>query len=206
MKNLTFWIESSKQAVRYWWLLLLVGIALFVIGMLTFVFPARSYVGMSMLFGWVILLTGILEVLLATANRHFITGRGWMLAGGIIEIVLGVILILNVGLSAATLPLFLGFWLMMRGFSTIGLGGDMRALGITGAGWTILTGILLVICRSHGRRRLGGRHAALCRSRRRIPRPATPQRPPLFRRGGATLTRRLFPKAVHPCRPTGRQG
>ena len=98
------------------------------------------------IFGWVILLTGILEVLLSTANRHFITGRGWMLAGGIIEIVLGVILILNVGLSAATLPLFLGFWLMMRGFSTIGLGGDMRALGITGAGWTILTGILLVIC------------------------------------------------------------
>lgn len=146
MKNLTFWIESSKQAVRYWWLLLLAGIALFVVGMLIFVFPARSYVGMSMLFGWVILLTGILEVLLSTANRHFITGRGWMLAGGIIEIVLGVILILNVGLSAATLPLFLGFWLMMRGFSTIGLGGDMRALGITGAGWTILTGILLVIC------------------------------------------------------------
>ena len=118
MKNLTFWIESSKQAVRYWWLLLLAGIALFVVGMLIFVFPARSYVGMSMLFGWVILLTGILEVLLSTANRHFITGRGWMLAGGVIEIVLGVILILNVGLSAATLPLFLGFWLMMRGFST----------------------------------------------------------------------------------------
>ena len=71
---------------------------------------------------------------------------GGMLAGGIIEIVLGVILILNVGLSAATLPLFLGFWLMMRGFSTIGLGGDMRALGIAGSGWTLLTGILLVIC------------------------------------------------------------
>ena len=93
MKNLDSWIESSKQAVRYWWLLLLVGIALFVIGMLTFVFPARSYVGMSMLFGWVILLAGILEVVISTANRHFITGRGWMLAGGIIQIVLGVILI-----------------------------------------------------------------------------------------------------------------
>ena len=146
MKNLTFWIESSKQAVRYWWLLLLAGIALFVVGMLIFVFPARSYVGMSMLFGWVILLTGILEVLLSTANRHFITGRGWMLAGGIIEIVLGVILILNVGLSAATLPLFLGFWLLLRAFATIGLGGDMRTLEIPGAGWTLFSGILLMIC------------------------------------------------------------
>ena len=146
MKNLTSWIESSKQAVRYWWLLLLVGIVLFLAGLLTFAFPAKSYLGLSMLFGWVILFSGILETVLSTSNSHYITGRGWMIAGGIIQIVLGVILILNIGLSAATLPLFLGFWLMMRGFSTIGLGSDMRALGVSGSGWTIATGILLLLC------------------------------------------------------------
>lgn len=139
-------IENSKQAVRFWWLSLLIGIALFILGILVFVFPAQSYLGMSLLFGWVMLVTGILEVVLSTANRHFVTGRGWILAGGIIEIILGLILIFNVALSAATLPLFLGFWLLLRGFSTIGLGGDMNALEIAGSGWTIFTGILLVLC------------------------------------------------------------
>ena len=146
MNNFSSLIENSKQAVRYWWLLLIIGIALFVVGVLTFVYPAQSYLGMSLLFGWLMLISGILEVVLSSANKHFITGRGWMMAGGIIEIILGIILIFNVGLSAATLPIFLGFWLMMRGFSAIGLGGDMSALEIAGSGWTIFTGVLLLLC------------------------------------------------------------
>ena len=107
-------IENSKQDVKYWWLLLLTGIALLVIGIVVFAFPAQSYIGMSLMFGWLILLSGIFQVILSTANKHYITGRGWMLAGGIIEIVLGAILVWNVALSAATLPIFLGFWLMFR--------------------------------------------------------------------------------------------
>ena len=146
MNNFSSLIENSKQAVRYWWLLLIIGIALFAVGVLIFVYPAQSYLGMSLVFGWLMLISGILEVVLSSANKHFITGRGWMMAGGIIEIILGIILIFNVGLSAATLPIFLGFWLMMRGFSAIGLGGDMRALEIAGSGWTIFTGVLLLLC------------------------------------------------------------
>ena len=106
MENFSTLIENSKRAVRYWWLLLIIGIALFVVGILVFVYPTQSYLGMSLLFGWLMLISGILEVVLSSVNKHFITGRGWMLAGGIIEIVLGIILIFNVALSAATLPIF----------------------------------------------------------------------------------------------------
>ncbi len=146
MKNVTYLIERSKQAVRYWWLMLLIGIALFVLGILVFIYPAQSYVSMAVLFGWVILAAGILEVVLSASSDHFVTGRGWMLAGGVIQIILGLILVFNVALSAVTLPIVLGFWLLFRGFSTIGLGGDMRAMGISGAGWTIVGGVLLLLC------------------------------------------------------------
>lgn len=146
MKNVTYLIERSKQAVRYWWLMLLVGIALFVLGILVFVYPAQSYASMAVLFGWVILAAGILEVVLSASSDHFVTGRGWMLAGGVIQIILGLILVFNIALSAVTLPIVLGFWLLFRAFSTIGLGGDMRAMGISGAGWTIVGGVLLLLC------------------------------------------------------------
>ena len=146
MDKISSLIEHSKQAVRRWWLLLIVGIALFVVGILVFVYPAKSYLDLSVLFGWLILFSGVMEVVLSASSRHFVTGRGWMLAGGIIEIVLGAILIFNVALSAVTLPIFLGFWLLMRGFSTIGLASDMHLLGIRGSGWTVLTGVLLLIC------------------------------------------------------------
>ena len=126
--------EHSKRMVRYWWLMLLTGIALFVLGILIFVYPMQSYVGMALIFGWVIFFSGVAQVVLSAANRHFITGRGWMLAGGIIEIVLGLILVFNTALSAVSLPVFLGFWLLFRGFSAIGLGGDMQAMRVPGSG------------------------------------------------------------------------
>ena len=138
--------EHSKRMVRYWWLMLLTGIALFVLGILIFVYPMQSYVGMALIFGWVIFFSGVAQVVLSAANRHFITGRGWMLAGGIIEIVLGLIPVFNTALSAVSLPVFLGFWLLFRGFSAIGLGGDMQAMRVPGSGWTIASGVLLLLC------------------------------------------------------------
>lgn len=146
MNRITVLIENSKRAVRYWWLLAVVGVILLAAGILIFVYPSRSYLGLAILFGWLMLISGLLETALSVSNRHFVTGRGWMAAGGLIEILLGLILIFNVSLSAAVLPVVLGFWLLMRAFSTIGLGGDMNALGIPGSGWTIFTGILLLLC------------------------------------------------------------
>ena len=61
MNNFSSLIENSKQAVRYWWLLLIIGIALFAVGVLIFVYPAQSYLGMSLVFGWLMLFSGILE-------------------------------------------------------------------------------------------------------------------------------------------------
>ena len=46
MNNFSSLIENSKRAVRYWWLLLIIGIALFVVGILIFVFTTQSYLGM----------------------------------------------------------------------------------------------------------------------------------------------------------------
>ena len=42
MNNFSSLIENSKRAVRYWWLLLIIGIALFVVGILIFVYPKAN--------------------------------------------------------------------------------------------------------------------------------------------------------------------
>ena len=120
-------LEHSKQAIRYWWLLLLTGIALFIIGLVVFLYPAQSYLGMSLMFGFLIFFSGLFQIILSAGNKHYMTGRGWMLAGGIIEVILGVILILNTALSAAT------------------LGSDMNAMNVPGSGWTIVSGVLLLL-------------------------------------------------------------
>lgn len=138
-------VESSKNAIKFWWLIALVGVAIFVVGFLSLIYPAAGFLGMSVLFGWVILFSGIAQIVMFATSKHVITGRGWMLAGGIIETILGLVLIWSIELSAVSLPIFLGFWLLFRGFSMVGLGGDMKSMGIDGGGWTIFTAILLII-------------------------------------------------------------
>lgn len=138
-------ITTSGSAIKYWWLILIFAILVFCMGVFTFAYPAISYLTMSIAFGWIILFSGISQIVLFSTNKHIVTNRGWMLAGGIIEGILGLILITCPVLSAAILPWFLALWLLFRGFSMIGFGSDMMASGIAGGGWTILTAILLMI-------------------------------------------------------------
>ena len=138
-------MERFKSLTRYWWAMLILGVAIFVVGILIFTYPGESYIGMAALFAVLMLVSGIIEVVIAFTEKYMV-GRGWAAVLGVLEIILGIILIFNVALSAATLPIFLGFWLMLRGFSAIGLGGDMNAMEIPGSGWTVFSGILLVLC------------------------------------------------------------
>lgn len=142
---LSDFIETSRSAVRYWWLFPILGLALFVMGIVVFFYPAESYLSLAIFFGALMLFAGIFEVVLSIGNRDFITGRGWMLAGGMLQVLLGMILMFNPVFSATTLPLFLGFWLLFRGFLTVGWGGDMSALHLPGVGWTVTSGILLIL-------------------------------------------------------------
>lgn len=138
-------VENSKNAIRNWWLLLLTGVAILAMGVIVFIYPEQSYLGMSVIFGWLILFSGVSQIIVYATNRHIVTGRGWMLAGGIIETVLGLILIFSLTFSASILPLYLGFWLLFRSFSLIGLGSDLNFLSTSGGGWTIFTAIILLI-------------------------------------------------------------
>lgn len=138
-------LKNSKNAIRYWWLLLIAGIAILGMGILIFAYPAESYLSMSALFGWLILFSGLSQIILFFSDKHILTGRGWMLIGGIIEIVFGILLVLSLSYSASMLPYFLGFWLLFKSFNLIGFGSDMKDMGIAGGGWTIFSAILLMI-------------------------------------------------------------
>ncbi|MCD7962799.1 MAG: DUF308 domain-containing protein [Rikenellaceae bacterium] len=144
-KFITNLVDQAREAVKYWWLFLIIGIVFFVMGIIVFAYPAESYFTLAVLFGYVILFSGVFQIILAATSRRCMIGWSWILASGIIETVIGLLLIFNPGLSAVTLPIFFGFWLMFRSFSTIGLGSDMQKFKVSGAIWTIVLGVLLLI-------------------------------------------------------------
>ena len=138
-------LEKSKRAIRNWWLVVALGVLMSAVGVAVFLFPDISYWAMSLMFGILMLISGVSYIWLAATNQRGVVGRGWVMAGGIIEVLLGVVLTAAPGITAMTLPLFLGFWLLIRSFALMGVGADMSSVRIRGSGWTMFSGVVLML-------------------------------------------------------------
>lgn len=69
-------MERFKSLTRYWWAMLILGVAIFVVGILIFTYPGESYIGMAALFAVLMLVSGIIEVVIAFTEKYMV-GRGW---------------------------------------------------------------------------------------------------------------------------------
>lgn len=138
-------IEQFRSLTRYWWATLILGIAVFAAGMLVLSFPGESYMSMAMLFAVLMFVSGIVQTAAAFTERYMV-GRGWSAILGVFDMILGIILLCSPGMSAMILPVLLGLWLMFRGVSLIGIASEMNHFNIPGMWWTIILGILLVLC------------------------------------------------------------
>lgn len=98
---------------RWWWVVLLVGILLVIGGFAYWFWPAAGYAVASQIFGWLLVLAGIVQLCVAAGPNHP-TGWGWWIAGGMIDLFIGFMLVRSVLLSEAVLPYFLAiifiFW------------------------------------------------------------------------------------------------
>ncbi|MDE7387133.1 MAG: DUF308 domain-containing protein [Muribaculaceae bacterium] len=132
---------NATGSSRLWWLLLAVGI-LFIIGGFAYWFwPVAGYAVTSVLFGWMLVAVGAVQLCVSTgANRP--KGRGWWIAGGIINLVIGFMLVGNVFLAEAVLPYFMAIIFFYAGVMTFASGfihrGSLRWLHI-------VNGVLLLI-------------------------------------------------------------
>ena len=102
-KILIYLTDKYHGCFKYWWLSLILGIIFLALGILTFIFPFTSYLTMSIIFGITILVSGIFYIVMSTTRS--MKGRGWLIVSGLIEIVLGILLTLWPGISAAREPL-----------------------------------------------------------------------------------------------------
>ena len=135
----------AARAIRHWWLLMLAGLLAIAAGICVFVFPVESYVTLSILFGILMLITGAVQLIIASTSGNYLMMRGYIIVGGVLDVILGIFLCVYPGISLFLLPIMMGFWLMYHSFMIIALGGDMSTFKIPGNGMMILGGVLLLL-------------------------------------------------------------
>lgn len=82
-----------QEAVRrHWALFLTEGIVLVLLGMLAILAPALASLAATVLFGWILLLSGAVG-LIATVRARHAPGFGWSLASALLGLAAGVVLL-----------------------------------------------------------------------------------------------------------------
>ena len=84
-------IDKMDYAVKNWWLSLLVGLLYIIVAIYLMFAPLASYVALSILFSVSMFVSGLFEIAFALANKKGISSWGWYLAGGIIDLILGIL-------------------------------------------------------------------------------------------------------------------
>lgn len=137
-------VMTDSRTYKYWWLMLLIGILSIICGIWVFRNPVESYFALTIYFSIMFIFYGIGEIVNAFANQRY-HNWGWGLAMGIIDFVIGFLLLGNLEWAANLLPYIVGFMLMFVGINFIGVSTQMQSLRVRNWGWVLTGGILTLI-------------------------------------------------------------
>src|SRR3954462_11901278 len=144
-----------QALARYWWLLLLRGIAAIVFGVLSFAWPGITLVTLVLFWGAFALVDGVLALANAFMGgnmRH----RWWLALVGLAGIAVGILTFAWPGVTALVLLVFIAIWAIVLGvFQIIGairLRKEIDnewTLGLSGA-VSVLFGVIMLIAPGAG--------------------------------------------------------
>ena len=100
---------------KNWWLISLKAIIFIFLGIYIFKFPISGMLGLIFYGGVCLLISGIIESVFAITYRKMHQGWVWQMAEGLLDIVLAIILLSNLGLTAITLPFVFAFYAILTG-------------------------------------------------------------------------------------------
>ncbi len=124
-------ISKMETPHIHWWLILLEGIAAFVVGILILAAPGISALTLTTLLGAYWFVSGIFSLVSIFTNRM---SWGWKLVSGILGVVAGLVVLQYPMFSAILVPAVIG---VILGIDGILIGVTRLVMSYRGAGWGV---------------------------------------------------------------------
>ena len=141
--------DAARDAVArnvrdHWKLFLIEGVLLVVLGFLAIAVPMAAGLAVTILFGWLFLISGIVGLYTTFAMRHA-PGFWWSLLSGVLGVVVGLWLLIQPVAGLVSLTYLLIAFFIIEGIATIMFALDHRT-ALTGRwGWMLASGIVDLI-------------------------------------------------------------
>ncbi|MCB0387345.1 MAG: DUF308 domain-containing protein, partial [Winogradskyella sp.] len=141
----TTFFKSIKEAIKHWYIPVLVGLFFVIVSVIVFLSPAGSLLTLSILFALSFLFGGLSEIIFSISNRHQLENWGWSLAFGIITFIVGTSLLIHPALSISVLAFYIGFIILFRSVAAISFALDIKKYGSKNWGVLLALGILGIV-------------------------------------------------------------
>src|SRR3954467_1080705 len=127
---------------RYWWLILLRGIAAIIFGVLAFVWPGITLVTLVLFWGAFVMVDGVLALANAIMGGNM-GSRWWLALIGVLGLIVGLLTFAAPGVTALVLLWFIATWAIVLGvFQIIGA---IRLRKEIDNEWTLVLGGVLSV-------------------------------------------------------------
>jgi len=134
--------DAIARTVRdHWKLFLIEGIILVVLGLLAVAVPLLASLAVTMLFGWLFLISGIVG-LITTFSMRQAPGFWWSVLSAVLGILVGGLLLAQPALGLVTLTYVLIAFFVVEGLATIMFALDHRSKLSGRWGWMLVSGIV----------------------------------------------------------------
>jgi len=112
IKKLNF---MENQITSNWYMVLIKGILMILLAFLVFSSPGGALLASIMYIGIALLITGFMILYRGMSSRKENTKWGWVVFEGLLDILLGYVLLSNPLVTATILPFVFGFWAVFYG-------------------------------------------------------------------------------------------
>ena len=133
------------RKTAYWWMPLIFGIIFIAAGVWILAAPTESFEKITKLIGVIILVSGTSGLFLNMINRRTIPGWGYQLAGGLIDMAIGLILIFSPAVLLKIITIFVAIWLIISSFMVIRRAIEFREGDREIWKWELILGLFLFV-------------------------------------------------------------
>src|SRR6266542_1659383 len=134
-------LAEFQQARRHWFWYLVLGVLLIVLGVIALGYSVPTTLVSVLFFGWLLIISGIAQGVQAFQLRGW-DGFFLHLLGGVLEFVVGVLIVRDPPGGALVLTLLLAVYLLVGGLFRLVAA---FALWFPGSGWVALAGLVSVL-------------------------------------------------------------
>lgn len=145
-------LQDLRSAYTNWWIFLILGGVFMLFGFYVFSVPLEGFVALTFIFAIGMLFDGFGDLVFSIRNRGAMQGWGWQLAIGLLSMLIGLSLILHPEISVRVLPLYIGFWILLKGLLLAGIAFELKGQGrenwwlvIVLAGLNALFGVMMIL-------------------------------------------------------------